>query len=418
MLRLNLFEEFELWLESLVAYCGCAGQHLGKSEPDKEGNFRGELTAVAEVLGQLQELCPKIIEPETGKVSADHDSPFTDLEKTGRQGLIQQYGDFFQFWEYLQRARLVGVSMCRHASLSLPEYRAYASLLSDQIAKYRSTEAHELLTRKYLFLKYQHLIQRDLVSSIEVDGVREELSRIFFEFLRILSYLDYFQNSIRRSFKYQRLIILLHFFQHSYRKLLKILEQSHRYLGYSLPHLSQEVTSVRFALKMEVKRIFKSELKDLEAQQKLGEIYSRMETALGLLVHLTQQSFMGLVRQLNPAFDEKSLFSELRDQQAEALRLVGDLNKLYKLTVKASGERDDAMFKQVVDAMDRFQEGSMRLLFFKYLEPIEEFGKELHQVDGEQQAFVLHRLEVFLSTLIGEVSKRAVLSTVNRAVGS
>ncbi len=418
VLRLSLFEEFELWLEGLLVYCRNGGKRLGSQERAAEDNYRDRMKAVLDVTGDLLQRCPKVIEREQAKSKPALGPGLELAPELTRGDFKKQFADFFHLWEYLQRLRIVGICMARHPALSLPEVKAYGSLVANQIVHFSRSEAHRILTRKYSHFKYQHLIDRDLASSIELDGIREELSRIFLEFLKILSYLDYFQDFMRRSFKYHRLFLLLHYLQYCYRRLLDVLEHSHKYLGYSLPQLNQEVTSVRFALKMEVKKIFSSELKGVETQKKLGEIYSRIETAMGLLTHITQQSFVGLVTQLNPAFEEKTLFVDTRDQQAEAVKLVADLNRLYQMTMEASRERDEEVFEAVVQAMDEFQEGSMRLLYYKDWEPVEEFGKELHEAEGDRRAFTLHRLEVFLSTLIGEVSKREILNSVNRAVGS
>ncbi len=423
LLTLNPVEEFELWLEALVVHY----RHTGKPTfPSKlvtlERNYRDELLNALHVIQDVLERCPKILESEFAAENRELEfkpTPGVDLKEQirGDEVMGKRLADFLNFWDFLVRYRVLGASMARNTQMSRQEFKAFGSILADQIAAYCRSEAHAALTRRHQYAKYQHVIQRDIIHSVEIEGSREELERLFHQFFRVLSTVDYFQKEMQRSFKYQKLVILLLYCHFSYMRLLKVLEQAHQYLGYCQPQFAEGLASIKFALRMEVRRIFGTEFQNVGSDQKIDDIYSQMDTALGLLRNASQQSFTSLVHFFNPDFNEMDLFRELRRAKVDSARLLDDLNDIYAAVINPEARTSEDAFQEMMGRLQDFQEGSMRVLFFKDWKPFEQFHQEFKAAEVRERAFILHRFEVFLSTLIGEVAKRSILTRASNDAG-
>lgn len=411
---LNSAEEFELWLESLRVYYqqstgGAASDHSLPSEH----NFRGELRSALEVIGDLVERCPTLL---AEMINSDHPEKLSFRTEKELTRFIREHDQLkaklqglLDFWEYLRRCRVLGLSVARHHKVSRPEFRAFGLLMNDQIEAFLAGESWGSMARKHSDYTFHHIIHRDILSSVEIQGTREELERVFHHFFAVLTAVQYAQTQIQSSFKYQKLRILLSYCYHGYQQFLTTLDQANQYLRYTQPDLAEAVEAIRFGLKLEVRRIFDQELGEVTSEQKLHEIYSNIESGLGLLRHASRQSFTSLVRELNPQFNELDLFLELRNQQSASVQLKEDLKELYDLARDPKTQHSESDFAHLLKSLTRFRRGSMRVLFFKDWHPFEQFHRELEASESRERAFILHRFEVYLSTLIGEVGKRAIL---------
>lgn len=416
VLSLNPVEEFHLWLEALVVHYKRTGKPLfaNKLIPI-DRNYRDELSNSLHVIQDLVESCPKIVDSELGELSHGELGfrldPRRDVKEQIRRDEVmgKRLGEFLDLWDFMLRYRLLGVSMVRGEEVSRREFKAFGSILADQIANFCRSRAYTFLIKRHHTTKYQHIIHRDIIHEVEIEGSREELERTFLEFFRVLSTVTYFQTQMQRSFKYQKLVILLIYCHFRYTKLLTALDQAHQYLGYCEPQMAEGIQTIKFAIRMEVKRIFGQEFQRIQSERKVDALYSEMEAALGLLKHASQQSFTALVKTLNPAFDEMRLFRYLQRERVDSQQLLKDLNQLYTLATDSETRTTQQGYNRLIEELDQFQAGSMRTLFFKDWKPFEQFSEELKTSEVRERAFILHRFEVFVSTLIGEVSKRSIL---------
>jgi hypothetical protein len=411
---LNALQEFDLWLESLSAYFRQASKPAGERKKAAEVNYRRQLGSCLEVMGDLVKKCPIILREQAaeGAEGVEIDpGRGNDLKRYIRthDTLGVELGYFVSFWEFLQRSRVVGLGLGGAPAVGRAEFRAFGSLVDHEIQEIQKNQVYQAMVLRSSDYAFHHVVDRDILSSVEAVGAREELERIFLEFLHILAALQHTQLLMQKSFKHQKLMILLSYCHSSFSQLLGTLDHASQYLDYYQPKIAEAVESVKFGLKIEIQRIFNQELATVSEDQKLQEIFSNMESGLGLLRHASRQSFSSLAQELNPEFDEKMLFRELRNQESAAEELTEDLKRLYDLVREPETQHAEAHFSALLTAMEGFRKGSMRVLYLKDWQPFEQFHKELETSEARERAFILHRFEVFLSTLIGEVSKRAIL---------
>jgi hypothetical protein len=412
---LNPLEEQQLWLESVSAYFQHAGKLFASKHEVKENhNFRSELKNALIILRGETKRCPLILlqEMETDRVEpqpsggSDQELKKAILEQQDPSGHL---ADFISFWEFLQRYSVIGLSLGRHQNLSLAEFKCFGLVLAARAREYLDSQGFLYLLKRRGTYNFSHLIQRDILSSVETRGTREELETVFHCFLDLLCIVQYCQEQMRYSFRHQKLIVLLTYCHHSYLRFLKVLDSAAQYLKYGKPELVESVLSIKFGLKLEIRKIFEQELKDTYQNRRMKEVYSSMESGLGLLKHASRQAFTSLVREFNTDFDELSVFQELKDQEAASNQLTHDLQELYRLVKDPNTQHTEEGFGELVRVLQDFRQGSMRVLFVKDWQPFEQFNRELETAETRERAFILHRLEVYLSTLIGEVEKRAIL---------
>src|SRR5512140_3785685 len=167
-----------------------------------------------------------------------------------------------------------------------------------------------------------------------------------------------------------------------------------------------------FSTEMEMKKVMELELVDVVLMKDPKLVYARMEDAAGILKDLFQQSVIGLAEAFSSEVDAKTLFPEYRTKLDQSLRLRDDLWALLQTVQSFSRAADKKGLRAMVDALDAFRRGSMKHLMFKDWSLFDRFQTGFSR-ERTPRAFLpaAHQFEVFLKTLIREVSKRSVLSS-------
>ena len=167
-----------------------------------------------------------------------------------------------------------------------------------------------------------------------------------------------------------------------------------------------------FSLEMEMKKVMELELVDVVLMKDPKLVYARMEDAAGILKDLFQQSVIGLAETFSSEVDGKALFPEYRTKLDQSLKLRDDLWALLQAVQAFSRGADKKALKAMTDNLDSFRRGSMKHLMFKDWSLFDRFQTGFSR-ERTPRAFLpaAHQFEVFLKTLIREVSKRSVLSS-------
>lgn len=416
LFKLNPFEEFELWLNGLLAHhryteIPFADRKLVSLNRD----FREDVRTSLQVLQDLISMSYQIVESEVLEIRETDPTfllnPDQDLRRQIREYKrhARRIEEFLTFLDFLEKYKTLALSLIRLPQLSRREFKAFGFVLSVEIRRLRKSEAHIYLKKRFYDWKFQHLIQRDIVSSVGEDGVREQLERVFMEFFHILASIKYVQRQMRRSFKFRKFIILFVDAYVSYQRFHKLLEETQKYMELHYPQVADAVHSIMSALKMETRKVFGRELRGLESRKKIDEIYVHMENACGLLQHAFQDSFINLIHVLNPRFNEFEIFEDLPQRYQESVILLNDLRRIYELVAaSAHSNPDEPQRQEMGETLQLFRDTSMKFLMFKDWQSCEQFLDELQYAEGKDWPFLLHRFEVYLSTLIGEVQKRSV----------
>lgn len=415
LFKLSAFEEFELWLNGLLAHHKYTGLPFGEKKPlPLNRDFREDVRTTIQVVQDLITMAHQIVEAEIREIREGDPSflvnPNQDLKRQIRDYRRQarRIDEFLNFLDFLDKYNVLGLSLIRLPQISRREFKAFGFMLTEQIGRLRKSEAHIYLKKKFFDWKFQHVIQRDIVSALEMEGIREQLEMLFLEFFHVLSAIKYIQREMRRSFKFRKFIILFVDRYFACRRFLKVLEETQTYLDSYQPDLSASLHATISALKLETRKVFGRELRNVESKKKIDEIYSHMENACGLLQHAFQDSFVNLVHLLNPNFNEFDVFEDLAQRYQESVILVNDLQRIYQMVRDETNTREEERWIDLRKTLQLFRDSSMKFLMFKDWQSCEEFIDELDYAEFRDRTFLLHRFEIYLSTLIGEVQKRSV----------
>lgn len=170
--------------------------------------------------------------------------------------------------------------------------------------------------------------------------------------------------------------------------------------------------STAYALGMELRKVFAHELSDVAATRSAPLIYSKIETAHGLLRDSFQQSIITLAQSLDQSIGALDLFDIVRTKLEQSIALRGDLWML--LNIIRQHERDPTAasnsLTEVIESCRKFRDGSMQHLMYKDWEAFDLFVEELTRSRTLAEAIpVLHRFATYLDALHGQINMRAVL---------
>lgn len=415
--KVGPFEEFDLWVDALLVHQRQKKIPALKGEPRGENyNYRDDLRTSLQLLKNLTSLPHQAIENQLSG-----DNPATAGQFDARSILDEpvrttseekaSLRDLTRFKTALEKYKTVCLSLIRVRFVSRQQFEAFSFLLAREIRSYKRSRGRKRLCRRLRDQPLHYLVQRHVLSRLEAGGVREQLEVILTRFLRLLTNLEYLRGEMKDSFQQQAFLLILTGFYYSSRKLIGLLDESHEYLRHFREEWSTGVACTAAALKLETRKAFEQEILDIATVADSELEFWNVDKVIGLLHNAFQESFMALARTINPAFNEFTLFDNLYRHYEESMRLVHSLESFYTLVHEPAAVDEEEKWQEVIKEMEDFRSSSMRYLFSRDWKAFEEFSEEFKTTAEEKErAHVLHRFEVYLSTLLGEVRKRSIFS--------
>ncbi len=416
-LRILPYDEFEFWLRGLTAHLR---QRRIPSVTDQfsteRHNYSEEVRTALLLIRRLSALSPQtMIQPLVERQKSETESKFgassvglgTNLKRVG-----EHLVDFHRFRTALENFKTLGMGLARHQSVSRQQFDAFSSLALERIASYRESECRQRILDADQRFRLQEFLSRHVLIDVEMEGVRDHLQSVLGRYLVLLCLFQFMQQEIRISFQPRLLLPLLTFSYHASLRLIRTLQDTKSYLGSFSREWAQAVQVTCGGMKLETKQAFQTELGDLSQIPDNRSDFVQIDRVVGLLLNLFQQSFVSLATVLNPRFDERTLPNSSEKRYRESLQLLEHLEKLQTVVARTQASEDGAALnpKEVVREMGVFQANTMKHLFSRDWQTFLEFWREFNQARADEWPRILHRLEVYLSALIGEVRKRSVLA--------
>lgn len=245
-------------------------------------------------------------------------------------------------------------------------------------------------------------------SITERDG--EEILGIIERFVDLLAYLGLIDTALLADKPLKQTLPFFTLINQEARRLLRIVEVFAVRIENTNEELFNILDATKFAVSMELRKVFSFELVGLSTMKQAPSVYARVENAHGLLRDSFQQSIVGLSRIFDPKIEGARLFSAFRTKVEQSLELREDLWKLLQLVRQAEKERDLYPIARLLEWLSKFRGGSLRYLMFKDWEACERFIEEVGAARGAiELSPVLNRFSAYLETLLGQVNMRAVL---------
>lgn len=238
-----------------------------------------------------------------------------------------------------------------------------------------------------------------------------DLTIIFSRMVQMLSWLAQVESFLRRDLSLKQTLPIFTLINQETRDLRRFVEGRTLRIEGLETAVCDVLDATNYALAMELRKVFSRELIGLSGLRHPPTIYSKVETAHGILRDSFQQSIVALAQLFDPALDGAQLFKAYQTKKQQSLTLRHDLWMLLQLIQRAEKERDQHPVVRLLERLAIFQEGSLRYLMYKDWEACERFIEEVGAARGAVElAPVLHRFAAFIETLYSQVSMRAVLA--------
>jgi len=347
---------FLLFLDSQVSKGG-----TGTSEPQRRGSAETELALVVEKLDDFSKVLDEISR-----------APFLPLQT------------------YLSLGRIVVGTLKSDPNLGV--------LFRENLRPVLDRESKQSLAR--------------VLAAVTDSSQKSALAALFVELFKGLRYTERIRQTIESPATIKRALLVFGLIRAQSAGLCEFIRKR------LLPRFPEEspvgagLERLVFSVEMEVKKVMELELVDVVLMKDPKLVYARMEDASGILRDLFQQSVIGLAETFSSDVDGKALFPEYRTKLDQSLKLRDDLWALLQAVQAFSRSGDKKALKAMIDTLDAFRRGSMKHLMFKDWTLFDRFFTGFSR-ERTPRAFLpaAHQFEVFLKTLIREVSKRSVLST-------
>ena len=260
-----------------------------------------------------------------------------------------------------------------------------------------------------------HPILRGLASKVGSSALGADLIYVFERLTELLDVLAFVTPLLQADRPLKQTLPLLILIHDDAKRLVAFLEKralrTEQREGQIEAEVFDTLDAVAYALGMELRKVFAHELGDIAESRHAGLIYSKIETAHGLLRDAFQQSVVVLARAIDPEVSDVELFDVVRTKLARSLALRADVWALLSEIRRVEREADarSVALAEVLARCRSFRDGSMRFLMHKDWEAFEVFFEELSRTHGLVDALpVLHRFATYLDTLFGQINMRAV----------
>jgi hypothetical protein len=411
---LNPVQEFELWLDGLMAHHQNDQVLPGLVKPSPGSRrLQEEVRTSLEIIRDLKQMAQNICdrEREVPSAAGSHSlflgeeivDPAAQDSGTGAEAT----GVLIKFTDSLGRVEILLRSILRLPDVTPGEFEALGFLLESQVRSLRENAGFLHLRERYFNWQAYSEIEAMVAAAVTDPTCRKRLSRMFFESGHFMALIVYMRRGMSRGYRLPRILLLLTSAYLFLRNLLTLLEDTSRHLDAENPELAESLRGSRMTMQIEVGKVFKVELHNLDQENTIEGLHSRVERALGLMGNAVRgcMSFLaGLINpKLCPLAEEPSRFRD-------ALKLLTDLHELQNILLKISDPLTPEDYQDIRRGIVRFRESSWKNLFASDRRPFDQLALEFEYCEPGSRTFVAHQVQVFLSTLIGQVQNRAVFS--------
>ena len=248
-----------------------------------------------------------------------------------------------------------------------------------------------------------------LARRLKPDELGEDMGVVFDGFGSLLEHLRFVEVSLVGDAHLKRLLPVFALVHEETRALLDFIEARALRVEGVEPKVRELLDGTAYAVRMELRKAFEYELAGVCSLRQTPQVYSKLETANGLLRDCYRQSVVALAQSFEPSLDGKQLFPSFETKLEQSLALRRELWDLIKFVRLAEGGALET--PPLIKRLGEFHEGSQRYLMYKDWEPMERFTEEVESArTPAEMAQTLHRFVAFLETLFGQVNMRAVLN--------
>jgi hypothetical protein len=408
--------ELAVWLRAVRSYFDHANQPLTEAERANISarNFKSETRVVRDALTRCLHLlggvergeAPPGTRGETGETDAGLASPSDRAGVPGLAGANDSLGDLA---DALRDACKLCDAMLESPSVGIGGWSGLGRVFERELR--RSEAAGLIVAAAQAGDAPGSLEPLDaLARRLKPDELGDDIGVVFDGFARLLELLRFVEVSLAGDSQLKRLLPVFALVHEETRALLDFIEARALRVEGVEPRVRELLDGTAYAVRMELRKSFEHELVGACALRQTPQVYSKLETANGLLRDCYRQSVVALAQSFDPALEGRQLFPSFQTKLEQSLSLRRELWGLIRLVRRAEAEAETFDTPLLLRRLGEFNEGSQRYLMFKDWEPLERFTEEVEAARAPAElSQTLHRFVAFLETLFGQVNMRAVL---------
>ncbi len=401
MSNLTFFEQLDLRLAMLVAHQNRIGAELEIVRPVDIGqDYRPQIETSSELLQQLRSLLDGYPE-EIG-------SPTALLESTDdvSAGAFPQTGEAAAA---LRKAENLADSLLQLPYLSADQFDSFGFFVCQWVRSYRTSPSYVRMRRESEHPQRVLPVRGSLQSIVRDRRLQKGLEDVFAQLLYVLSLIRHTQQVLDARPR-QQLILMMVRCNECCQSLITKMEQLQHDTGSGCLDLKDMLSWSACALRIELNRVLKGDLHHIDAEPDRNDCYDRLDRATGILLNGFDQITRQMLSRFEPEFDGGGLLDDLRQKYVETCRLRDRLSGLQSLALQMERSPSTETYGRLLHGMKAFERNSVPLLYRRDRRLFEQFSRELRDIRLADYAFVSHRLQIFLSTLLTEVQHRNVLA--------
>ena len=182
--------------------------------------------------------------------------------------------------------------------------------------------------------------------------------------------------------------------------------------------LTMLIETLSYQFNMEVKRVFRQELRDIFERDNKVKVRGKIESGRGILKNLTEQTIIQMVKYWNPGLQGEDIFDVFITKTAQSMKLREDvyvLNKLVAAVGKVkSVKKKNGVLTMLMNYMEYFENFTFKLLRYDDYEQFSDlFNKIRNQFkrgeDLKKVGETSHQFNIYLDTTLGHINQRADL---------
>lgn len=413
--------ELEMWLKSFERYFSLTNLPLSEDELRQSTlrDYTEELRVVSDVVFRVSQLCTLILSEE--QIS------YSSFTKYVENSLRQDY-----FTDSHVRTLIRDRRPSRALSLLMESLLDVRSVILDlvrltKIPYITFGSVGRIINREIrkgyffdFFLERKHVPLFDRVSnpriirivrSIQVPRYKRSIASLFLEYFRVLRYLHTIGLQMQDASALKRSLLILSLVHAELKWIIQFMEDEYLRRPHPDTHFVELIEGVVLSLTMELKKVMHRELLGTAALQQYELIFTRIQNSQGILLNSVQQIVFGIAHYFDPRLEGHEIFPDYVTRLEQSLKLRDHIYELRESTKQVLDHEDMHQMPGLVKKIEWFKITSMKYLMYKDWSEMDNFYHEIVACRTKGNLnFSLHRFHTFLTTLIREVNKRAILS--------
>jgi len=426
----RVFSELDVLLRALDRFFNVDNLPIAREDITNiiNRNFYDELTAVYDVVLRVLTIL-EIVIPESRKNAywfqkfAQAKFPTDQTRDAFRERLYRQETPevgLYLLYDSFTNLKGVIAELLKSGTISYPCFTNIGQVIGKEIRENKFFNPFRKDVDLELNIVENRVIS-ELVKSIDDIETRRQISLLYlylFMFLRFLNHMDVTSERSVSLNSSMVIIILL-------RSEIGIFQNYIEQMSKRIPNeeLKTLLKSISYQFRMETKRVFLQELKDITQKKSYPYFRGKMENSHGILKNLAEQSILQLSLFFKPTLHGEEIFESFTTKLQQSLKLREDICVLHRflefLEEKADvPEERERVFHSARNYMLYFESFTFRLLryddyheFVSFFTDMFAFNDDDVLAEFKFKRFLekIHYFKIFLETTLRHLDNRAEL---------